>query len=745
MIDLGNPSRHSDHKMKTFLLLFFVLFISGFERTGPPATIEANSQTGQKAEELWRQVEVVRTAHGVPHIQAENFKAAGYALAWMQLEDHGPRTAMNVLAASGRAALVHGYERIESDFAIRRQREKAKDKYTTLSQDVREVFEGFAVGVNRFIALHPSEFPKEMPADFTGFDVLSGELVQPNAGKIRRFIERLSPRPVTGSNQSMPDNDEEGEHPDDGSNSWAFAPSRTKSGKAILMRNPHLQWNAGYYEAHMSVPGKIDFYGDFRIGGPFTVIGGFNKDVGFSTTNNQTDLDQFYALDADTRFTDHYIFDGKSVPLKRELLTVPFRNGESNATETREFWSTDLGPVVHRANGKIYIIKYAGDGEIRAGEQFLKMMRAGSLKEWTDAMKMRSRMTSNFTYADRAGNILYLWNAALPKLPHPPSDDLTAVPAKGIKEVWTEYVPYESLPQVLNPPGGYVHNENSSHHYTNIRTPVKTENAFRNFEQPRLSLRSQLAIQLVNGDEKFSLEDIVELKHNYRALLADRVKADLLAAVGKTNPDGDVASALVLLEKWDNTTSPESRGSVVFQEWWRHYSGIRGDNRQSLPDDQRYAKVWSVDDPFNTPSGLADLKRAAESFAWAVDEVKKRYGSFDVAWGDVYRVRRGNVDVPVGGCGNDLGCFRIMNYTRQSDGKFAATGGDCWVYAVEFGDVPMAYTVLAYGQSNRPESPYYADQAAMFAKGEMKPIAFTKADIDKQAIVRYRPGEKAVR
>ena len=56
--------------------------------------------------------------------------------------------------------------------------------------------------------------------------------------------------------------------PDEGSNAWAFAPSRTKSRQAILLRNPHLKWNAGYYEAHITVPGVVDFYGDFRIGGP---------------------------------------------------------------------------------------------------------------------------------------------------------------------------------------------------------------------------------------------------------------------------------------------------------------------------------------------------------------------------------------------------------------------------------------------------------------------------------------------
>jgi acyl-homoserine-lactone acylase len=706
--------------------------------------LQSDKPLRPKNTELWRQVEVIRTAHGVPHIRAQNLRAAGYALAWLQLEDYGTTTAMNVLGASGSAASVLGYERIDSDFAVSRAREQVAAKYPQLSKDVRDIYEGFAEGINRFITLHPDEFPAGMPADFTGFDVAATEIVQPNARKIRSFINKIAPA-ANPSRSDDPFADEEGEGADDGSNAWAFAPSRTKSGRAILMRNPHLQWSAGYYEAHMTVPGVMDFYGDFRIGGPFAVIGGFNRDLGWSTTNNSQDLDQFYALDVDPDKPDHYLFNGRSEALKREMLSVSFRNGSGISTETREFWRTSLGPVVHRANGKIYILKFAGEGEIRNGEQFLKMMRARSLNEWKEAMKMRARSTSNFTYADRAGNIFFIWNASLPKLPHPPSDDLTALPAKTSADVWTELVPFESLPQVLNPPGGYIHNENSSPHYTNVRTPVKTENAFPNFEEPRLSLRSQLAIQLINGDEKFSLEDVVKLKHSYRALLADRVKPDLIAAVKAANPEGDVAAAVALLERWDNTTSAESRGSVIFQEWWRHYSGIRGENRQPLPDDQRYAKPWNIADPFNTPSGLADPKRAAESFAWAVEEVKKRYGSFDVAWGDVHRVRRGNVDVPVGGCGNDLGCFRIMTYTRQDDGKMAATGGDGWVFAVEFGDVPRAYSVLAYGQSRLPSSPYHADQAEMFAKGEMKKVAFTEADIKKQAIATYRPGEKKIR
>jgi acyl-homoserine-lactone acylase len=686
--------------------------------------------------ELWRDVEVVRTAHGVPHIRAKNLRAAGYALAWVQLEDYGLPAAQDVLEASGRWATVDGYQRVESDFVVQRQRDKTAKNYHLLSKDVREVYEGFAAGINRYIELYRENFPANMPHDFNAVDVAATELIPPSLRKIRLFLNRMNPQPNAPQQQNA-----EGDSADEGSNAWAFAPSRTKSGKAILLRNPHLQWNAGYYEAHMTVPGVIDFYGDFRIGGPFTVIGGFNKDLGWATTNNAQDLDEFYALDVDPKLHDHYLIDGKSVALTRELRTVTFRNGDGLSSETREFWSTQFGPVVHRANGKIYILKFAGDGEYRAGEQFLRMMRASSLKEWKDAMKMRARATSNFTYADRAGNIYFIWNAILPQLPNKPVDDLTAVPVSKSSEIWSKYVPFESLPQFENPPGGYVHNENSSPHYTNIRGKVVTQNAFPNFEPPRLSLRSQLALQLIGGDEKFSLEDVVRLKHSYRMLLADRVKNDLIAAVRATNPVGDVANALQMIERWDNTASPESRGSVLFEIWWLEYSGFKPGVTSLIPDDKRFAKVWSVDDPYNTPRGLADTARAVESFKWAIDETKRLYGSYDVAWGDVHRVRRGKVDVPVGGCGNETGCFRTLGFTRDRDDKLAASVGDGWILAVEFGDTPRAFSVLAYGESRLPNSPWFSDQAEMFAKGELKPVAFTERDINAQAVVRFHPGE----
>ncbi|MGH7620355.1 MAG: penicillin acylase family protein [Gemmatimonadaceae bacterium] len=671
--------------------------------------------------ELAQQVEVRRTAKGVPHIRAQNLAAAGYAEAYVQSEDYGARVAMSLLRARGEMARWFGHDSIAGDFAAAPAYRRAVETYGQLDRDTRDVYEGFAAGVNRYVELHPDEFPPGFAPRFTGYDVLAKDVEIPPSSAANRFLSRTRASA----------------NPDDGSNAWAFAPSRTTSGHAILMRNPHLQWTAGYYEAHVVVPGVLDFYGDLRIGGPFGVIGGFNRDLGWATTNNDPLLFQIYSLDADTTAADHYWLDGTSHALERDVTTVQYKDGAGFSSETRERWRTALGPVIKRDAKTIYVLHYAIDGEFRAGEQFLRMMRARTLAEWKDAMRMRARLNSSFTYADRAGNIFYLWNAAQPALPHPSGGDSIAIPVKRTTDAWTTYVSLDSLPQVLNPRGGYVHNENDAPYYTNMREPLDPANYPPYFPPPRLGLRSQLSIDLIDNDSKMSLEDVVKLKHSYRMLLADRVRDDLVRAVRATNPTGDVASAIDLIAAWDKTVGPDVRGGLLFELWWRRYTSRDGGGG---PGVQPFAEPWTTAEPLATPRGLSDPRRAADAFAVAVRLAKLNYGAFDVAWGDVHRVRRGPVDVPVGGCSSDIGCFRVLTYRPTSDGKLEATGSDGWILAVEFGDEPRAYSVLAYGESSKPSSPYFSDQAAMFARGELKPVAWRESDIEAQTIRRYHPG-----
>jgi acyl-homoserine-lactone acylase len=238
------------------------------------------------------------------------------------------------------------------------------------------------------------------------------------------------------------------------------------------------------------------------------------------------------------------------------------------------------------------------------------------------------------------------------------------------------------------------------------------------------------------------------MKHSMRMILADRVKEDLLRAVRAGQPAPEIAEAAAVLERWDNTAAAESRGALLFETWWWRYVRTAPQSPPSAASvgfparaDSLFARPWTAAEPMATPRGLADPKRAAEAFAWAVAETKRKWGSVDVAWGTVHRVRRGSVDVPVGGCSGLMGCFRVLGFREEADGTRTVTGGDGWVLAVEFTHPIRAYSVLAYGQSSRPGSPHHDDQAAMFAANRMKPVAFTEADIERTTVRRYRPGK----
>ena len=680
-------------------------------------------------------VEIRRTAFGVPHVLAQDLAALGYGMAWVQLEDFGFGVVAYLIRGRGELGRYFGRDSIATDFHFRQTHRIAVERFHLLHQDTRDIYAGWAAGVNRYVATHAGAFPAWTPRNFTAHDVAAAwvdETIEPAVGTFRRRLAARRPAEEGGR--------------DIGSNAWAFAPSRTTSRRAILMRNPHLSWGPGwdnrYYELHITVPGVIDFYGDFRIGFPMYFNGGFNANLGWATTNNDAVLEEFYALALDSVRPDHYRFDGGSVPIERFPVTVEWKSGDTLAAETRYFERTPLGPVVERDASNIYVVRSTEWGETRKTEQFLRMMQARNLAEWKAAMRMRAHVEQNLTYADRAGNIFYVWNAAIPRLPRPWGGDTAAVPAATSADVWTELWPFDSLPQLLNPRGGYLHNENDPYHFTNLNAVLDSTRWPDYFPRPALGLRSQLALRLVTSQRRVSLEDVVRLKHDTRMLLAERVRHDLVAAVRATNPAGEVAEAIALIERWDGTTAPESRGGTLFEAWFRRY--LAADTASPRTSGRRWARAfrepWTPADPVATPRGLADPTRAVAAFTGAMDDLRRSFGGWDVAWGDVHRLRIGDVDVPVGGCAGDIGCFRVIGFNRAADGRWVGYRGDEWILAVEFGaDGPRAYSILAYGESDDPASPHHSDQAAMFARGELKRVAFTEREIAAQLLRSYRP------
>ena len=705
-----------------------------------PAGADTISPVTDSAIALAARVEIRRTAYGVPHILADDLKAMGFGLGYVQSEDYSASIAIGMVASRGTLARHLGEDELDADFVAREGHARAVATYHRLESRTRDVYAGFAEGVNHYIRLHPEEFPGWVIPDFTGVDALARDVQTWSRRDADRFVARLGAGDTQGADPSSHS------FALDGSNAWAFHGSRTASGNTILLRNPHLRWDGDhdllerpsgltYYEAHVRVPGVIDFYGDFRIGTAFGIIGGFNPDLGWATTNNYPTLSQVYRLDAHPTMADHAILDDRPLPLTRRDITVDYLAADgTTALETRTSWSTPHGPVIHRTDEHIYLLKDPRDGEFRRGEQFLRMMMTRTLDEWLGVMRMRAHPTSNFTYADRAGNIVHYYNARLPLLPHPVTGDTAAVAATS-GDIWSELVPWESLPLYLNPQGGYVQQANDPPDYTNLNAPMDRDTVPPNLPERRLRLRSQLSLELAAGaGDRLTLEDVIELKHSSRVLMAERVVDELVAAAG-ARADAGLAEAVGVFGAWDRRAAADSRGAVLFDRWAARYFA-------QVADSLRWREPWDPEHPVTTPNGLGDEGAASEALQGAVVSLRDDGVALDAPWGDIHRVIRGGVDAPVSGCPATLGCFRVLMFEPTADGRRAANRGDSWVLLVEFGDVPEAFTVLSYGQTARRGASHHADQAAMFARGELKRVAWTEEEIRDQTIRRYRPGEE---
>ena len=237
-----------------------------------------------------------------------------------------------------------GADELDADFVGRDVHARAVETFHRLEPRTRDVYRGFAEGVNHYVRLHADEFPPWVRPHFTGIDALARDVQTWSRSDAARFVARLARREAERDIEGAgPGNGESGrdaitlEGPSstfalDGSNAWAFHGTRTESGNTILLRNPHLRWDGDhdllarpsgltYYEAHVRVPGVIDFYGDFRIGTAFGIIGGFNARLGWATTNNYPTLSQVYKLGTHPALNDHALLDGRALPLERRDAT----------------------------------------------------------------------------------------------------------------------------------------------------------------------------------------------------------------------------------------------------------------------------------------------------------------------------------------------------------------------------------------------------------------------------------------
>lgn len=706
------------------------------------------TQTSLDPQSLARDVTIRRDTYGVPHILGKTEEAASFGLGYAQAEDHGLEIARRYLAGRGETAKYFGTG-LESDLLVKRFNNvaAAREGFKQLSPLFQRIVSAYVAGVNHYFAQRRSELPVWVgvyePADVLASARAGNLRSLVDQASIRALREKYEPRPqqtagVTGATTGIEDDEWADEA---GSNAFALAGARTVSGKPILLGNPHLNWSSLYWEAQVTVPGVINFFGSTLVGIP-VLRAGFNDHLGWVTTNNRPDLEDIYALKLDPQKPDHYLFDGKSRALGKIEVSVEVKGEDGTLRrETRRYEESHLGPIIYRNSTHAFAVRSTITEAYRYFEGFYRLSKTRNLKEWLAVMQLNLVPMSNFTYADVAGNILYQWNGRVPRRVDDGTSYELDVPAENGRYVWQSLHRLADFPRLLNPRGGYLQNCNNPPWFTSLRDRLEAERYPSYFERGELGLRPQVALEMLEREGKFSFEDVRRMKYNTKMLLADRVKPELIAAIKREKEPGEqLQRALAVLEAWDNRTAADSRGAVLFQRFWDQYrAAVR----------EPHARKWDERDPARTPAGLSDPAQALKALAEAVDWTREKYGSEAVAWGEVHRFRFKDVDLAADGAPGAYGLFRVMGFNQQPDGKRIAGWvkdgeplvgfGDGWVLAVEFTRPIVAYSVLAYGQTTNSASPHSRDQIGLFANHSYKRVWFRESEIRQNLERSYQP------
>ena len=498
-----------------------------------------------------------------------------------------------------------------------------------------------------------------------------------------------------------------------------MGPSRSADGTTRLLVNSHQPYTGpvAWYEARLKSEEGWDMAGGVFPGSPL-ILHGHNRHLGWASTVNRPDVVDVYLLEINPENRNQYRFDGEWRDLEvgeAEISVKIF--GRLRWTVRRELLRSVHGPVIRRDHGT-YALRYAGMDEIRQLEQYYRLGKARSFDEWRAAMAMQALPNINYVYADREGNIAYFYNATLP-LRAEGYDWQAVLPGDTSETLWSEFLPFAELPQVVNPISGFVANSN----HTPFRATTGPGNPDPADFSPTLGIETDMtnrglrALELFGADPAISREEFRRYKFDKRYSEEShvaRIVAEVLAA--ELPDDPLLAEARRVLAAWNFSADAESTGAAL---------GILT----------------------ATPVVLAERRGeeppdTVESFIEAARTLERHHGRVDPPWGQVNRLRRGGLDLPVGGGPDTLRA--IQSFELDGDGTYTANSGDCYVMFVEWDSQGRlrSETIHQFGSATLDErSPHYADQVPLFAAERTKKLHLEEAQLRRHLSREYRPGE----
>ncbi|HEX3701239.1 MAG TPA: penicillin acylase family protein, partial [Phenylobacterium sp.] len=689
------------------------------------------------------QVRIQRDDWGIAHVHGHTDRQAVFGMAYAQAEDDFGRVEANYIDALGRRAEADGPSAIWQDLRMRLIVDpvQLRADYAASPTWLRELMQGWADGLNFYLATHPAVRPKVIRRFEPWMALAFSE------GSIGPDIERAdlgALKAFYGGGQNA------GAAPSEtraleagGSNGFAIAPANTKAGHALLLINPHTSFFFRS-ELQMASDQGLDAYGAVTWGQLF-IYQGFNPHVGWMHTSTGADVvDEFAETIVKQGGKPFYRYGSALRPVKVSTVVLRYRVGDGSlASRSFTVFHTHHGPIIRAEDGK-WIAMALMQRPVAALEQSFLRTKTHDYASYMQVAGLQANSSNNTIFADDKGEIAYLHPQFIPRRDDR-FDYTRPVDGSDPATDWRGPTPLAEAPHVLNPKTGWIFNSNDAPWSAAGADSPKKQAFPRYMDQAGENMRGVHDVRVLSGRKDFTLKGLMQTAYDPWLPGFAKLIPSLLSAYDATPPadplKARLADQIAVLRAWDFRWATGSVATSLAVLW--------GDELWKAIPASRAVRVETFDEVADQVPAHDKLQALAE----VSDRLTRDFGSWRTPWGEINRFQRiddsiaphhddAKPSIPVGFTSSRWGSLASFGARRwPGTKKLYGYSGNSFVAVVEFGRKVRAFAVTAGGESGDPDSPHFDDEAERYATGHLRKVYFWPDELKGHIERSYRPGE----
>ena len=556
-----------------------------------------------------------------------------------------------------------------------------------------------------------------------------------------------------------------------GSNATAVGGAASSTGRGMVLGNPHFPWRGRYRftQQHLTIPGSYDVAGASLIGSPVVNIG-WNSRVAWSHTVSTAYRFTPYEYQTLGTPTSYLTTEGVKQLERRKVDVVVRGAGGRLSTVTRYLYRTDQGYVVDDPDTlmnwtptSFFALRDANGEQLRTIDTFLDMGKATGVRDLLARQDRAGGMPwVNTTAADRDGNALYADHSVVPNVPDSLAQKCMTPVGRVLYQVaglpgldgtraegdcaWRTD-PDAQRPGIFGPANlpatvrrDWVMNANDSYWLPNPEQRLEGFARIIGCEKCQRTLRTRMVSRYVMDrlrSGRVSPARLRGFQHENRVMGAEVMGAgndlvDVCEAAGG-------ADACDVLAAWDRHSDVTSRGNHIFEEFVKRLPTL------PLTGTETYWEVpFDERDPINTPRDLDEKNpQVVQAMKDAIASLRSKGIAMDATWGSL-QVAGDDGAPPIalgGGSGDDAGNANALASREpvQNGSRYKpVTYGSSHIEAISFldGGGVDARTILTYGQSENPRSPWSKDQTELFGTKQWVRFPFTDTQVRRDQVSR---------